>query len=282
MTRQRTLPQPRIDQRTETALAARIEAGVFAEHVLAGDVPAGVDATDDELATVVEAGRAAWVALIEAHLGLVGHFAAREERRSGQARDELFQEGCVGLIEALTRFDHRRGLRLATAAGAWIRAAMSRVDAHVTLSPNAAKWRDRRSRTRRLAGDLSQAFGRAPSPAEVAVCAGEDVDRVARWLGAEPDAQSVETDGGGADLPDRRWDPGALSPSPSADVRVLVEELPAAERQVIQARYALGACDAVATWAQVATSLGMGVTTVRRLETSALGRLRSGCERAVA
>jgi RNA polymerase sigma factor (sigma-70 family) len=255
---------------------------MYAERLLACDVPRRVEATDDELEAVAEAGRAAWDTLIRAHLALVGHFAAREERRTGQPRDELFQEGCVGLIEALRRFDYRRGLRLATAAGTWIRAAMGRVDAHVTLTPNAAKWRDRRSRVRRMAGDLSQTFGRVPSPAEVALHAGEDVDRVVGWLGADADAQPVETDGGGADLPDRRWDPGAL-PSPlSAEVCALVDGLPPAERRVIEARYALSTGAARATWSQIATSLGMGVTTARRLEASALRRLRLRCEQDVA
>ncbi|WP_028709378.1 sigma-70 family RNA polymerase sigma factor [Propionicicella superfundia] len=281
MTTNNSEPEDRRDDGTDVALAIAVEAGVYAEQVLSGRVTTGVGATPAELARVAAAGRRAWRELIEAHLRLVGFLARQEARRTGRSQDELFQEGCVGLIEALERFDHRRGVRPATAAGPWIRAAMGRVDAHATLTSAAAKRRGRRSRTRRMAGELFQVYQRPPSTAEVAARTGEDVHRVAGWLATEPATVPLHTADGGVEVPDRRWDPGAACPGlVPADLPRLVAGLPPAERRVIEVRYRLGVGGPRASWPQVAASLGIGVTTARRLEATALERLRSqgACE----
>lgn len=97
----------------ERWLAQAIEVGLFAAVLLADEHPI---ATAAELHTLIEQGQAARQRLYVANFGLVGSLADRWSLRAGLPRAELFQEGCVGLGEAIQLFDWRRGYRFSTLA----------------------------------------------------------------------------------------------------------------------------------------------------------------------
>lgn len=115
------LNAPLLDADEEAQLARRIEAGVYADHLLAradgGD--------DDALRAVRDDGREAWQRLWTANLRLVRRHAVDFARRQSLPVDDLFQDGCIGLAEAMQRFDFRRGLRFTTLAHDYVRHAVA-------------------------------------------------------------------------------------------------------------------------------------------------------------
>jgi RNA polymerase sigma factor (sigma-70 family) len=111
----------------ERALAQRVEAGREAEALLAAADP---DDGDPEHRARLERqaadGRAAFEHFVSANLRLVVREASRMARRSTLGLDELVQEGNLGLIRAVEKFDWRRGFRFSTYATWWIRQALQR------------------------------------------------------------------------------------------------------------------------------------------------------------
>ena len=102
-------------------LQRAIEAGVLAQAAYAtGDHPLG--ASDQELLMLAELGEAARQRFIRANLRLVSMVARQMAIRSNLSQADLYQEGCVGLITAVERFDYARGYRFSTYALFWIRA----------------------------------------------------------------------------------------------------------------------------------------------------------------
>ena len=109
-----------MERTDEITLAQRIEAGVLAQELLAtGD--GQVEATPAELAELVAQGSAARDELILAHLGLVGTIAGEVARRRRLPFDDLFQEGCLAVQQAVMRYDWRKGA-FGPYAAIWIRA----------------------------------------------------------------------------------------------------------------------------------------------------------------
>ncbi|GAA1002433.1 hypothetical protein Aple_000450 [Acrocarpospora pleiomorpha] len=103
----------------EVELAKRMEAGLYAGHLLAE--PPGVSAVPrSELQAIAGEGRQARTRMIEANLRLVVTVARRYTHR-GMALMDLIQEGDIGLIKAVDRFDYRRGAKFSTYATWWIR-----------------------------------------------------------------------------------------------------------------------------------------------------------------
>lgn len=260
----------------EMAQARIIEAGIYADHILSGGLVSDTGATPSELATISLRGKQAWREVVQAGLRLVGYLAAQHRRRSGRPWEELFQEGCLGFMEALRRYDYRRRLRISTAVVPWITAAMGRVDRHVTLTSAQAKHRDRSQRAYRAAVEMSQVSGRDATIQEIAAEMEESIPRVALLLARQGHAVSLQSlIGGGWDLPDSRFDPGILALTVSdREIRRLVETLPPLERRVIELRYGFGSGVPVA-WRDTALVLGVGVARARRLESEALAHLRA-------
>ena len=177
---------PLLDAATEVELAQRIEAGLFARHLLdqLGHRRAVKLHEARKVASTVELtgsptdGELAKRAFIRANLRLVVSLARRYSRASMPLLD-LIQEGNVGLVRAVEKFDYARGYKFSTYATWWIRQSIGRAIAEqsrtVRLPVHQVEKLSRLGRTRR---DLSASLGRDATDAEVAVEMGVDVETV--------------------------------------------------------------------------------------------------------
>lgn len=252
----------------EAALLRRIEAGVLADAALGGEFPTPEGASAIELRLLAEDGRRARVALIDAHVGLVGWVAATVAARTGLERAELAQEGMIGLLEAIGRFDPARG-NFATCALPRIRMRVwdAAVTGHGSLglpARRARQWRYLRA----VAGRLTVALGREPEASEVADEAGESRATVETLLAfGPPVALGAET----SDVPDAVAAPGV---DPQV-VRRLLRRLSSFDRTMICHLYGL-AGHPVRTHAEVAAMTQRSESTIRRRERAALALMRAG------
>ncbi len=266
-----------LSARTEKDLAGRIEAGVLAREMLDGArrLP-GIDASSAELRWLVQDGELAQGRFVHANLRLVAMVAGQFASRVGYGRAELFQEGCVGLLLAVQRFDHRRGFRFATYALFWIRAVIGVASARSGGAADLpARTAEELRALRGLEGELAQRFGRAATVAELAAAAGRRSDWVAGMVGYEA-PQSLDSLGD-VDLPD----PTCVDPAESVDVlagsgRELLWHLGKQERQILELR--MGFSDGRPhSYAEVGRALNQPVARVRRTELRALEHLRTVC-----
>jgi len=158
----------------EVDLARKVEAGLMAEHILdelaEGDatVRGAVKADPHELAVIVAEGRAAKNHLLEANLRLVVSVAKRYTGR-GMAFLDLIQEGNLGLIRAVEKFDYTKGYKFSTYATWWIRQAITRAMADqartIRIPVHMVEQVNRMVRVRR---DLAATIGREPTVAQLA------------------------------------------------------------------------------------------------------------------
>ncbi|WUM12096.1 RNA polymerase sigma factor SigB [Micromonospora sp. NBC_00330] len=151
----------------EVDLARRIEAGLFADEKLATCTPVSAELRAD-LELIVAEGRAAKDHLLEANLRLVVSIAKRYTGR-GMAFLDLIQEGNLGLIRAVEKFDYAKGYKFSTYATWWIRQAITRAMADqartIRIPVHMVEQVNRMVRARR---ELAVTLGREPTVAEVA------------------------------------------------------------------------------------------------------------------
>jgi RNA polymerase sigma factor (sigma-70 family) len=202
--------------------------------------------------------------LVEANLGLVATVAA-EYRDRGVPFADLLQEGSVGLIRAVDRFDPRRGVRLSTYATWWIRSAVVRAigDARAVRLPDSAQRR--LQVLRRAADDLAAATGREPTLEQAAQAAGLSAADAARLERAtrvraldEPVAASAEDD----DRVDVEL------------VRRAVRALPGRSRLVVERSFGLDG-GRPETLPEIAVRIGTSPERARQVREEALRRLRT-------
>ena len=141
-------------------LQCAIEAGLLAREARVSG--AGfADATDQELRFLENQGALARQRFIQANLGLVGMVSRQFAARCQLPDAELFQEGCVGLITAVERFDHARGNRFSTYALFWIRAFVGAATAKQLGAMNLPTSRAEQLRAAHgVEAELSQSLGR--------------------------------------------------------------------------------------------------------------------------
>lgn len=261
----------------EIDLARRVEAGVLARHAVGIDAaPAGASRT--ELAIIQADGDRAFRHFVESNLALVGMVVHQESSGYGGLGADLFQDGCLGLIEAVRRFDHARGCRFATYALFWIRAYVRASTATRGGQLNVTVSRaERLRRARGLQGSLSQQLGREATAAEVGVELGRSADWVAGLLAHQLEA-SLDEGSAERHLPDDRAAHDVESILDEAmPGEELLDQLDPADRQVIRLRFGFTSAGQPQSYVAIARAVGLTVRQVRRAEHRALEDLRGRC-----
>ena len=219
---------PLLNAGQEVELAKRIEAGLFADEKLAegsGVLPAG-QRTD--LERVAEDGRRAKNHLVEANLRLVVSLARRYAGR-GMLILDLIQEGNLGLIRGVEKFDYTRGYKFSTYATWWIRQAISRAMAEqsrtIRLPVHMAEATSTLARVQR---QMLQDLGRDPTPGELAAELDMTPEKVieVQKHGREPISLHTPLgEDGDSELGDLIEDSDAIQPAEAVSFTLLQEQL---------------------------------------------------------
>jgi RNA polymerase primary sigma factor len=227
--------------------------------------------------------------LVQSNLRIVVTFARRYR---GMPLVDLIQEGNLGLLRAVDKFDHRRGLRFSTYAAWWIRHALGRALAdqskmiRLPVHLTGAVQRVRRAQDR-----LQRETGQLPTVDELATRTGLPVEQVRRALDVVAQPVSLETPvgtasgEGAAELGDFVVDHSA----PAADdlvaenqlkieTKALLSELPEREAEIIRLRFGLNG-GAQRTLEEIGVRLSLSRERARQLERDALKKLRVASEK---
>jgi RNA polymerase primary sigma factor len=219
---------------------------------------------------------------IEHNLKLVVAIA-KDYRNLGLSFPDLIQEGNLGLIRAVEKFDHRRGFKFSTYAVWWIRQALVRaIQNHSRTIRLPSHVHDRLQRSQRVRAELTGKLGREPSPAELAPELGTDAPALEALDLLSREAISLESSVAGTEkrLEDFVADPTSSAPDNGLDnermrsgVGYLIGALTAREQLILRLRYGLGG-EEEHTLEQIGQSLGLSRERVRQLEARALKKLR--------
>ncbi|MFJ6906657.1 RNA polymerase sigma factor [Streptomyces griseoluteus] len=273
---------PLLTAAEEVELARRVEAGLFAEEKLS-TTPALDSGLALDLDRIVVMGRMAKRRLIEANLRLVVSVAKRYVGR-GLTMLDLVQEGNLGLIRAVEKFDYARGYKFSTYATWWIRQAMSRALADqartIRVPVHVVELINRVVRVQRR---MLQERGYEPTPEEVGAHLELPPERVREVLRLAQEPVSLHAPVGEEDevaLGDLIEDGDAASPVESAAFLLLRQHLEAVlstlgerERKVVQLRYGL-ADGRPRTLEEIGRLFGVTRERIRQIESKTLSKLR--------
>lgn len=227
-------------------------------------------------------------ALAEANLRLVV-MLAKAYRASGVPFPDLVQEGNLGLMRAVDKFDHRVGTRFSTYATWWIRQSIAR---EVTRCAETVRvpfgMNERRRRAARVARQLTQSLGRTPDDAELAEELQVSVDQLRRSLEATTRSISInapvseEGDRTLGDILTREDDVGlddaAITRERELQARALLAKLSPREQHILRKRFGIDGTDDGITLREIGEELDLSRERIRQLEAIALDKLRASLE----
>lgn len=241
-----------------------------------------------ELDTRLEAYRKARDAMLRANLRLVAAIARKHARR-GLPLPDLIQEGTLGLLRAVEKFDPAKDIKFSTYAVWWIWQYIARsIDNDRSVVRTPVHWHELRRKVGRLSQALESKLHRAPSKDEIVEAGG--IDEAQLDMMAEPaHVLSLDMELGHDDdrtlaevIPDEQGDrPEARSVSGdlSRHLEEVLTELPDREQAIIRLRFGLDD-DQVETLEEIGVRYGVSRERIRQLEAKALMRLRDLCAEA--
>jgi RNA polymerase primary sigma factor len=266
----------------EVDLAKRIEAGLFAEHKL--ETAAGLDEGDRrDLELVAEDGRRAKAHMLEANLRLVVSVAKKYSDR-GLSLLDVVQEGNLGLIRAVEKFDYTKGYKFSTYAMWWIRQAIQRGFADsartIRLPVHVLEMLSKLSRVER---DMHQRLGREPTPEELAAELDRTPDQIEELLRTSRQPISLDStigEDGETSIGDLIEDVDAPEASELVDRQLMAEQLRSAldaltprEATIMAMRFGLYDGNPH-TLDEIGRALGLTRERIRQLEKQSLSKLR--------
>jgi RNA polymerase primary sigma factor len=222
--------------------------------------------------------------LVLANLRLVVHIAKRYANH-GVALLDLIQEGNIGLMRAIGKFEYARGNKLSTYAHWWIKQAIVRAIADkARLIRLPVHLHERRRKINQVSGQLSQRLGRHPEPMEIARRMHISLDAVEKVLATIPDAVALEDasdEERGPSVLQTVEDPRVVSPwlhlarrDLSAKVDEILKSLPEREERVLRLRFGIGSIPPH-TLDQIGELIQVSRERVRQIQAAAIRRLQA-------
>jgi RNA polymerase primary sigma factor len=274
---------PLLDAGQEVELARRIEAGLFADHKLADRSGLLRPGQSSDLERVAEDGRTAKNHLLEANLRLVVSLARRYTGR-GMLFLDLIQEGNLGLIRGVEKFDYTKGYKFSTYATWWIRQAITRAMADqsrtIRLPVHMVEVLSKLARVQR---QMLQDLGREPTPEELAAeldMTPEKVIEVQKY-GREPISLHTPLgEDGDSEFGDLIEDSEAIQPGEAVSFTLLQEQLHSvlgtlSEREAGVVSMRFGLTDGQPkTLDEIGKVYGVTRERIRQIESKTMSKLR--------
>ena len=270
------------DQREETRDTSRANLGVYLREI--GQIPLVSHEEEIELAQRARRGdEAAKQRLVEANLRLVVQIARRYVNR-GLALPDLIEEGNLGLLHAVDKFEPERGTRFSTYATWWIRQAVTRALANqariirLPVHVETLLGRYKREHSR-----LTQALGRPPAASELAKAMGASEEQIGELEELRLHPVSLDAPAGtdtrplGDTIADQSADPAAALARlvhQRTELAAVLDDLAPNERTVLRRRFGLDG-DEPETLEAIGRRLDYSRERIRRIEAAGLRKLRS-------